>query len=229
MTEATYEDKIGEGAEKKRDLDVILSPTFKHLKTAFTFLFGSDSMNGSDFKRLSDFQYYQGGYPSATTPPKESNLAFQIANVARLESLIGQRNFEKYCSQYGVSVDTSDELAAGRFALSKEDEEKLNAAWRGAGIDRDLPSNRADALELMLDRAQNLQSEICEHSDFVKALAEEVEEKFKIKKANFMKAVNLAALRLKKGPGAMGEKLDAAIDAAENLIEAVNPLLKSAL
>jgi hypothetical protein len=222
----TYEDKITEGAEKKRDVDVVLAPTFKNLKTAFTYLFGSDNMNGSDFKRLSDFRYYQGGYPSPTTPPKESNIAFQVANVSKLEALLGKEDFDRYAQQYGVSVDCRLSID-DHWTLSKEDEKKLKDAWLGAGIDAEIPQERSEALKLLLDRSQNLQAEICEHSDFIKELAETVEEEFKIKKGNFMKAVGLAALRLRKGAGAMDEKLDDVVMGAENLILAVRPLLKS--
>lgn len=222
-----YEDKITEGAEKKRDLDVVLVSAFRNLKAAFTLVFGDQNMSGSDFKRLSDFQYYQGGYPSPTTLPKESNVAFQVSNAVRLEELVGKDNFWKYCSQHGVTVDTSLKLPREMPILSKEDEKKLKDAWYGAGFDYAIPESRDGVLRALLEKAQKLQAEICETNDFVKELAEVVEEEFKIKKGNFMKAVNLAALRLKKGPGAMGEKLDDVVMSAENLIEAVDPLLKS--
>lgn len=220
----TYEDTVQECAETRRDLDVVLHPTFKHLKKAFALIFAADGMTGADFKRLSDFQYYQGGYPSQSTPPKESNLAVQMANVMRLEELIDKKNFASFLGAQGVSVDFVRPMDPNWF-ISDDDLSKLVEAWSGSGIDETLPETKAEALKFLLDRAQSLQSEICETADTIKDTSLEVEEEFKIKKGNFIKAVNLAALRLKKGDGAMGEKVDDAIDNAENLIAAVQPLI----
>lgn len=220
----TYHDTVQECAETRRDLDVVLHPTFGHLKKAFALIFAADGMTGADFKRLSDFQYYQGGYPSETTPPKESNLAFQVANVMRLEKLVGKQNFAGFLATQGVSVQDVMSMDPN-WLMSEENLEKLVKAWAGSGIDADLPETKDAALTLLLERAQALQSEICKTADTIKDTAEEVEEEFKIKKTNFIKAVSIASLRLKKGDGAMGEKVDDAIDNAENLIAAVQPLI----
>ena len=40
MTEKTYEDIIRECAETRRDLDVVLHPTYGHLKKAFSLIAG---------------------------------------------------------------------------------------------------------------------------------------------------------------------------------------------
>jgi hypothetical protein len=224
----TYEDKISEAAEKKRDADVVLHPTFRHLKQAFSLIFAGAGMNGSDFKRLSDFQYYQGGYPSPTTPPKESSLAYQLANIAKLEGLIEKDNFANFVKAEGVKLQVEFASAIPEeWMVSKDDEKKLREAWEGAGIDVALPNKRSEVLTLLLDRSQKLQAEICETNDFIKDLAETVEEKFQIKKTNFMKVVALAALRLRRGDGVMGEKVDTMVDVAENFITAVEPLIKA--
>ena len=220
----TYEDTVQECSETRRDLDVVLHPTFKHLKKAFSLIFAGDGMNGTDFKRLSDFTYYQGGYPSPDSPAKESSLAFQIANVMRLEELLEKRNFSSYLGAEGVSVEYVKRPGEDYF-ISDDDLSKLTEAWQGGGIDSEIPAKKSEALKLLLERAQSLQSEICQTADTIKDTGVEVEDKFKIKKGNFIKAVGLAALRLKKGDGAMGEKVDDAIDNAENLIAAVQPLL----
>lgn len=228
--EIKYEDKIQEAADQKRDADVVLSPTMNHLKKAFSAIFGDAGFNGSDFKRLSDFMYYQGGYPSPDTPPKESNLAYQVAQIIKLEVLLEKDGFLKYMNTYGVDVcirEMEVKSPDDDYKLSKDDEKDLLKHWQGAGIDQSIPGKRSEALRLLLDKGQKIEGELCETKDFLKELSETVEEKFGIRKSNFMKAVQLAVIKMKKGEGAMGEKLDAVVDGAENLIKAVEPLLKS--
>lgn len=224
-TEKTYEDYVIEAGEAKRDLDVVLTPIFRHLKAAFGLMFLNDGMSGTDFKRLSDMKYYQGGYPSQSSPPKEYAMAVAVANLLKMEEGLGTRNLASFLGALGIRVEVMNPISPN-YTLSTEDEKKLRSAWEGAGIDREIPTDKPEALELMLDRAQNIQSEICESSDsFRVEAASEVEDKFKIKKPNFMKAVNLQAIKLKRGPGIMGEKLDDVVDDMENLDSALAPLM----
>jgi hypothetical protein len=224
----TYEDFVIASGEVKRDLDVVYNPTFQALKKAFSIIFDTAGMNGSDFKRLSDMQFYQGGRPSPDSPPKENQLALQVARLIQLEELAGKRNFINFLEAQGITVDfKAGSTIPTDYLVSKDDEKKLLKAWQGAGIDSSIPNDRVEALGLLLNRSQNLQNEICDIQDGLKVESEEVEDKFKIKKGNFMKAVGLHALKLRKGDGAAGEKVDDVVDGAENLILAMEPLLKS--
>lgn len=226
MTDQTYEDYVLRSGEAKRDLEVVYNPIFKHLKTAFSIMFSSEDFSGADFKRLSDMRYYQGGYPSPNTPPKEHALARQVAAIITLEDCVEKREFVAFLGTMGISCEQKKPVSAD-YLVSKDDEKKLREAWEGAGIDKEIPTDRKEALKLMLDRAQNLQKEICEVSDSIRVnAAEEVEDKFKIRKPAFLKAVSLTAVKLRRGEGIMGEKLDAVVDSAENLIDAVQFLLK---
>lgn len=226
--EIRYEDKIQEAADQKRDQSVVLTPTFNHIKKAFAQIFELAGFAGTDFKRLSDFTYYQGGYPSPDTPPKESNLAYQIAQIIKLEHSLGKTLFLDYMRTYGVDVKDIivTEIDEDFKMATKDDEADLRKNWMGAGIDQSIPTKRSEALKLLLDKAQKLQGEICGVNDFVNAVSEDVEDKFGIQKGNFKKAVNLAVIKMKRGPGVMGEKLDSVVDSAENLIKAVEPLIE---
>jgi hypothetical protein len=228
VTDQTYEEAVIESGEIKRDLDVVYSPTFKALKTAFGLIFETAGLSGADFKRLSDMQFYQGGKPSPNSPPKENTLAVQVANLIKLEELVGKSNFTKFLEISGITADFKVGGVIPRdYVIAKDDEKKLLNAWQGAGIDSSIPNNRGEALEALLDKSQKLQQEIYDIQEALKAKAEVVEEDFKIKKANFTKAVSLHALKLKSGAGKAGEKVDDAVEGAENLIEALAPLIKN--
>jgi hypothetical protein len=222
----TYEEAVIESGEIKRDLDVVYGPTLKALKTAFSLIYQTAGVTGADFKRLNDMQFYQGSIPTAGAPAKEHVLAMAVANLMRLENSIEKDNFKKFLAQFGVSIDTIQDIPED-FIIAKDDEKKLLNAWQGAGIDSSIPKNRAEVLTLLLDKGQKIQREICEIQEALKAKAEIVEEDHKIKKANFTKAVSLHALKLKSGAGKAGEKVDDAVEGAENLIEALAPLIRS--
>ncbi len=224
----TYEDFVQEAGEVKRDLDVVYSPTMGSLKKAFSIIFDGTDMTATDFKRFVDMQFYQGGRPSPDSPPKESTLVMQIANLIKLELLCGRGKFVEFLNAQGIHFELMGTgEVSDTFLVGDDDSKKLKSAWQGAGIDEDIPYDRSEALTLLLNRALNLQQEIVEMKEALKEVSENVEEAFKIKKANFLKAASLHALLLKKGHGAMGEKLDATVDGAENLISAVEPLIKS--
>jgi len=225
----TYEDFVLEAGEVKHDLDVVYNPTMRALKTAFSLIFETANCNGTDFKRLSDMQFFQGGRPSANSPPKENFLAIQVANLIKLEHLIDKGNFLQYMANAGVRVEFEDDsiFVPDDYVISKTDEKKLLNAWHGAGIDSSIPESRKEALNLLLTRAQSLQNKISDIQDGLKVTAEKVENDFQIKKTNFMKAAGLHAIKLKSGAGKAGEKLDDAVDGAENLLTALEPLIKS--
>lgn len=226
MAEKTYEEIVSECAETRRDLDVVLHPQFNALKKAFKIFFERHGFIGSDFKRLSDLVYYQGGYPSPTTPAKEQVLADQVASALKLEDAIGREVLRKLLAERGIKIEFIEWIGSD-VTLSDDETKELADASGEAGIDNLSTTNAHEALKTLVDKAQKLQATICQTADTIKVeAAAVVEEKFKIKKSNFVKAVNLAAVRLKRSQGVMEEKVDQLEENLENLQDAIEPLKK---
>jgi hypothetical protein len=222
-----YEDFITESAEIHRDLSVVLQPVFGSLKKAFSVIFGSAGFSKGDFKRYSDLVFYQGAYPKIDSQPKAVILANIVAALLKLESIAGKDQFFKLLADRGVSVllETNVDDKFSSQMLSEKEAKDLRNGWEGAGIDAEVPTSRAEALKLMIDKSQKIQKEICEQKDAISiGQAEQVETLFKIKKTNFAKAVALASVRLKRGSGVMEEKVDNIHDQIANLEDAIAPL-----
>lgn len=231
MSDQEYSDIINECAETRVDLDTVLHPTFSGLKKAFSILFEDLGYAKSDFKRLSDSVYYQGGYPSPTSPAKEVALANQVCKLLHLQMIVGRKTLAKYFEDRGVKIEFTEDFIPESFlsSFSNDDEEEFLHALQSAGIpESDIVDDRAKMLNVLLNRAQNLQKEICQTADTIKVdAAEEVETRFKIKKHNFVKAVNLAAIKMRRGEGPMLEKIENLHDSQDNLNQALEPLEKN--
>jgi hypothetical protein len=221
----SYEDIVQKCAGTRRDLDTILHPTFNELKKAFEIVFSEFGFGKGDFKRLSDMVYYQGGYPSENSPAKEAALADQVASVLKMEYMLGRTNFIEHMNERGISLEIAADLPANvKYTLSTDDEKELAEHFAGAGI-QGVPDKRLDVLQVLIDRAQELQAEICQTADTIKVdAAEKVEAQFKIQKGSFVKAVSIAAVKLRSGEGKMAEKLDQYLVKLENQESAVEPL-----
>lgn len=226
MAEKKYEDYVQECAATRRDLDTILHPTYGELKKAFELVFGEHGFGKGDFKRLADMVYYQGGYPSENSPPKEVALADDVARVLHLENILDRDTFKEYLKERGIEVKLTTVVERdGTWSLESDKEDDLKNYLAGAGIQGSPPRMYHEFLNTLVDRALEMQKEICQTADTIKVdAAAEVETKFKIKKGSFIKAVNLAAVKLRKGEGKMAEKLDEYLEKLENQEEAVEPL-----
>lgn len=225
----TYEELVQECAEIRRDLDVVLHPIFGSLKKAFEVAWGSLGYTKSDFKRLSDLVYYQGGYPQPDSLPKEVVLADTVAKALELEKYLGRNILRLLLEDRGITITFTDEVIPKGFIgdLNDKEEASLKDGWAGAGLDGEVPNDRFEVLKRLIDRAQTLQKEICETADTIKVDAAEVaESEHKIAKGNFVKAVGLAAIKLRRGEGPMLEKIEAIHDAQENMNQALEPLEK---
>jgi hypothetical protein len=231
MSEQEYSDIVSECAETRVDLDTVLHPTFNGLKKAFSILFEDFGYTKSDFKRLSDSVYYQGGYPSLTSPAKEVALADQVSKLLRLQKIAGRTTLIKYFEDRGVKIEFVDDFVPESFlsSFSNDDDKDFTEALQSAGIPTsDIVDSRSKMLKVLLDRAQNLQKEICQTADTIKVdAAEEVETRFKIKRPHFVKAVNLAAVKMRRGEGPMLEKIENLHDSQDNLNQALEPLEKN--
>jgi hypothetical protein len=229
MTEKTYPDVVDECAQTRVDLDTILHPTFSALKKAFVVLFGDHGWSKSDFKLLADMIYYQGGYPTPDSPAKEFALASKVGKILLMQDFIGRNDFRKYLEDQGITITINDNLMDGPFlaSLSPEDEKEFTEALKEGGVDETI-DHKSDMLGILLTRAHALQAEICQDADTIKIdAAELVETQFKIKKGNFVKAVGLAAVKMRRGEGPMLEKIETLHDNQENLNDALKPLEKT--
>lgn len=219
-----YGELVDECAETRRFIDEELHSQMKSLKKAFEVFF--PEYNGSVFKLVSDLVYYQGGYPGENSPPKAETLGKTVSAALRLLQVLEKDQLQSIIQAGGVV--TSSQIIEDGPVTDESWKEALDQ-WGQAMSDK-RPKTRNEAFALMIKRAQQLQGEICAAADSIKiTAAAEAKEKHGIEKGNFVKAVNIAAIGKKKSRDKMAEKVDEAVDNADNLVQALEPLRKEKL
>lgn len=193
MTTGTYEQLLSDAAAIREKIDGDLWPKYKELSKKFEAEY--PEFKKSDFKLVADLVYYQGGWPSLNSKPKEEDLADRVAAALRLEKAIDRNRLVELLSERGIEVSLRVE---------------------------DLARDRKLTLRDMVSAAQGLQKEMCHDADEIKiAMAEVAEEQFKVEKANFVKAVKIAASGNRKK---IEKKIAKVEETAANLEVAIEPL-----
>jgi hypothetical protein len=222
MTDDEYEQLVEGSATIRVELDEVLHPMFGKLKGAFKAAYGLD---GKWLKLLSDLVYYQGGYPSENSPPKEEDLADRVSMALKLEDAVNRSDLKRLLAERGVKVEIDQPIEKG--PMFDACVEEAREQWKGTGIAGEMPLDRGELLDALLARSQKLQGEICRQADLIKVdAADEAEKERGIKKKNFVKTVKLAAIEMRRDAEKMLEALAKIREDSENFNEAVRPLEK---
>jgi hypothetical protein len=175
---------------------------YSHLGKVFGALFNEDE---HALKKVSDMNYYRGGYPGENSPPKLETLMKHVGVVAKYYDTIGRLDeLNSTLRPYGFIIEQTggdvhidprrlDELNLTRPTIKAK--EKVMAKY-GA-----IPLNSAEeTINWFLDKTHSLQGVICMAADEIKiTIFEEVEPKLEsVDKSGFVQAVNLSAARKTK-------------------------------
>jgi hypothetical protein len=217
------EKEFNEAVEIRQELNNVLWKDFDALKTVFDALF---SETGGFLKKLSDLNYYTGGYPGENTPAKVDSMFTSVGRVAQYYAAL--RNLEglnDLLRPYGVRLEATAETVRMDPALLNADDKKLSKALKRVKDRYDdfdvRTASAAETIEWFLEKTHVLQGVICSRADEIK---EDIFDRVSvingdIDKGGFMSAVNrYAAKKTKVEQGKDVENLVAAtIDKADTL------------
>jgi len=204
---------VSECAETRLDIEN-LQLEFRDLGEAFK---GLTAHTRRAFKNASNVIYYQGGWPSADTPPRYQTLAHGLVETLAVLRLVGASQFERYLNDLGVTFEPKSPVGV---RVTKSLEESL-ANSRVSYTDA--PEDAEEGCRWLMARAQGVQKRVCELSDKVKDEAATVEEAHGVSRTAFMRAVGAKKLELSKGRSDMVVKIDEVLEQ----IEATDELLRS--
>lgn len=194
----TYLELLEKCAATRADIDERLHKRYNEIKKAFEEVF--PEYKGIDFKRFVDLVYYQGGYPSPNSPPKEEDLADLVSKSLQLERAYGRTTLEELLEERGVTV---------KVDASTVPKSSKQIQW--------LKTNVKECL--------GLQAEICSLANSIKKTgAKTAKTTFKIDRDNFIKAVKIAAIGKRKGIKTKDKKVIEAYEKGANLVDAIEPL-----
>ena len=167
--EDLYGEKLSSCVELKRNLDENLWKQMIDLGKQFNKLTG---LSCREFQLVKNMIYFQGGWPTHNTKPRLDTIVSNFSTICRVLSFLGRtKELERYCNQYGIRITITKPI--------------VNSS--------DLSSMSREANHL-LDKALNLQKEICKVSEVIKLkYAKKVENACGILIPHFLRDVRLTA------------------------------------
>lgn len=218
-----YEDLVEECVETRTYIDDILHPRYSELKKAFESLFNLDA---KVFKRVNDLIYYQGGYPSENSPAKAEALADDIASALMVFDFIGNSQLKRLLEKRGININISSNPLLLTLNIPDEKWNEVIGVLGVGYVTHEEKRNSLEILQQMIKEAQDLQGQICSKADSIKIEGAEIAEKdHKVDKPNFLKAVQLGSFLRRKGSEKAREKIDAVLEQADSLHDALKPIV----
>lgn len=197
---STIEKEFEEAVEIRKELNDIHWKDYEALKVTFAALFGEDA---KALKLVSDMNYYTGGYPSESSPPKIDVLLGNVGTVARYFNLVGRlEEMNRILGGYGFRLERlsgadDPKMSSDALDSSKKVKKAMNRAYETFGFNADGKSPR-EMVEWFLDQTHGLQHTICTMADEIKIdIFDSVEKKLekKLDKSGFNTTVNAVANR----------------------------------
>lgn len=217
----SYVDLVSENAETRLHLDSVLHRRYGRMKKIFETIF---PFKGKFLKLAVDLKYYQGGYPSETSPPRSEALADHVASCLHVLELLGEDQFKQLLAQRGIQVTVQSNPIYAE-PLGSDAREIVGTEWVEAELPGQPGRDRLAILKTLFETGLTLQREICQEADTIKIDgANAAKDRFKIEKPNFIKAVRLGAMQRRRGLEKMQAQLQKTEAIAANLAPALDPL-----
>jgi hypothetical protein len=190
------EKEFDEAVDKRLYINTVLWKKYGDLSRAFAFIFNESP---ATLKKISDMNYYMGGYPSENTPPKIQSL-FQAAGlIAKYFSAIGRLDqINEYLNPYGFKLSL---IEAPQFPVNRPNGTEAGLTVRSmkvatdAGLD--LNKSPVEIINWFIGETEVLQREICQEADKIKIgiFGSVVSKLENVDKSGFTKAVNRSAAK----------------------------------
>lgn len=199
MSVKNFENEFNEAVEIRQELNNVLWKDYQNLQIVFEALYGENLL-----KKISDANYYQGGYPSENSPPRIESISKSIAQVAKYFALLGRLDeVNTVLKEYGLRIESFEDAVQYNPSGVNENKKKIERALkkvRDKYSDFEVLDDKQAMLEWFLEKTKNLQGVICSRADEIKI---EIFGKVElldntIDKTGFTSAVNIAAAKKTK-------------------------------
>lgn len=190
------QDEFDEAVGIRKELNSVHWKEYERLSTVFAVLFNESK---STLKFISDLNYYQGGYPSETSPPRINSIFEKVGTAARFYDVRGKLDeINLILSSHGFElVRTNPDTSIVTMSDKRiDDDKKAIKAYEELGmVDSDVQGMPDQVIEKFLERTMELQRTICQMADSIKIdLFEQANVKLpEIGKSGFVSAVNSVA------------------------------------
>lgn len=161
-------------------------------------------MDKKFFGFLHQLNYYTGGKPNVTSPPRLDEFLDKFVVLIKYYELMGNLDeVSSYLNRSGIEIKSTSPLVDEELEISPED---ISSDWWNelfGDFKKDI--TMSSYLSKLLEKSYRIQEEICSSANVIKKeKAKEIKEKCGIKKPHFIKVVSAKAKMLKKDKS--GEK-----------------------
>lgn len=173
---------------------------FNNLKTCFDKTF---PIYKGNFKVISDWIYYLGGgWPRETSKGRMEEALDKFATAYIFLTLINRQNIaNNYLNRFGISINLNNKnIEKIKFDLNEKNISKFKSSWKKVfGVKKSVPKNSIDLVNDLVNKAQELQRDICNLADKIKIdIVEDVKEDCELSKRNFLQCVSLGKINTKE-------------------------------
>lgn len=188
----------------------------KKLSKLFQAIWGEEH---STFKLVNDSLYYQGGWPSESTPPRLHSHLDKVGKLFKYYEAMGlEDEINAYLKdKYGLEVSRTEEYkpVTDRCMSPSVAMELMMELFPGEYREA-MERPMTDMMFSLFSEGMDLQREICGLADRIKIMeAREVKEKFDIEKDHFVTAVSIKAKEIK------GTAIDRSVIRVEKDVESM--------
>lgn len=216
-----YSGLVDKASDTRKHINTVLHKRYSVIKRIYEHVVPKST--GGDFKAAVDMIYYDGGYPSASSPPRAESVAKRIASTLFLLEVMGDKCLVNQLEKFGVTVTLDQSKAIKDETISHQSEIQCLKDWTGVMGQIPMPKTAHAIISRLKSAALDLQEEICCKADEIKIDAASEAQVYGIKKAGFIQAVNIGAVRKSRPEKRFRKVLAGALDEADNLKLALCP------
>lgn len=157
---------LDEAADIRAELNNVSWKDFAEMQKGFAALF---SVKPSDFKRLNDLVYYQGGYPSPSSPAKHKSCAESFAKAYKSLFLVGKQDLlTQHLAKFGLKVVVENESKLKMPLRHPDPSLVLKPLAKSRGLKVPKSTDPKVVALWFVDYCQSLQGEICAKANIIK-------------------------------------------------------------
>ena len=173
-----------------------------------------------DFLSLKNMQYFKAGVASPDARPRLHEILTTVVNLINHYDFLGDDEIKEFFKEHGIEFNViAPQFEDGPVVITKDDTKNFERSWKFAMNNEKTPDTKNEVLNMILDRALEVQKGVENKKEEIDKTADEVDAECQVKKPFFMKALGIKLAELKK------RSIDNALKRIEDDVEASRDII----
>jgi hypothetical protein len=192
----TFVEKLNGCGEIKYELSEVHSRIIGKIKDVYELVFKREKR---DFLMLKNMMFFKAGIENPDSRPRLHEQLDKFISLINHYDFLGNNEISNYLKEQGIEIKViAPQIEDGPVNVIKEDTKKFEKSWEFSMVGETAPATKKEVLNMILDRALDVQKVIEDKKEKIDNDAEDVEAECLVKKPFFMKAVSIKVTELKK-------------------------------